>query len=121
MQKPLKSVLLLGAQSPMTVCFPNDYCKHYYYFHIGEAASEEEVRAAIQEADIIYSSLSEEEADVLSWALRMKIPKGDVMAVEQAFNTLGVEEPRKIYLITVHWEMCPLINRVWISFTGGGG
>jgi hypothetical protein len=118
MQKPLKSVLLLGAKSPLTVAFPGRPT-HYYYFHIGEAASEEEVRAAIQEADIIYSSLSEEEADVLSWALRMKIPKGDVMAVEQAFNTLGVEEPRKIYLITVHWEMCPLINRVWISSTMG--
>jgi hypothetical protein len=118
--KKLKSILLLGAKSPLTVAFPGRPT-HYYYFHISETASEEEVRAAIQEADIIYSSLSEEEADVLSWALRIKVPKGDVSAVEQAFNTLGVEEPRKIYLITVHWEMCPLIHRVWLSFTGGGG
>jgi hypothetical protein len=116
--KKLKSVLLLGAKSPLTVAFPGRPT-HYYYFHIGALASEEEVRAAIQEADIIYSSLSEEEADVLSWALRTRIPKGNVGAVEQAFNTLGVEEPRKIYLITVHWEMCPIIHRVWISSTMG--
>ncbi|MFZ8862952.1 MAG: hypothetical protein ACO2PP_20950 [Thermocrinis sp.] len=121
MQKPLTSVLLLGAQSPLTVCFPNKYCKHYYFFHIGEAATEEEVRSAITSADVIYSFLSEEEADVLSWALRIKVPKRNLIRLEEAFNTLGVEEPQKIYLVVVHWEMCPIISRVWISFTGGGG
>ncbi len=120
MQKPLKSILLLGAKSPLTVAFPGRPT-HYYYFHIGEVASEEEVRAAIQEADIIYSSLSEEESEVLSWALRIKVPKRNLIRLEEAFNTLGVSYPEDIYLITVHWEMCPIIHRVWWSFTGGGG
>jgi hypothetical protein len=121
MQKPLKSILLLGAQSPLTVCFPNKYCKHYYFFHPDEWVSEEEVRSAITSADVIYSFLSEEEAEVLSWALRMKVPKRNLIRLEEAFMTLGVEEPEKIYLVVAHWEMCPIISRVWISFTGGGG
>jgi hypothetical protein len=121
MEKTLKSVLLLGAQSPLTACFPNKYCKHYYYFHIGEAATEEEVRSAITKVDVVYSFLSEEEAEVLSWALRIKVPKRNLIRLEEAFNTLGVSYPENIYLITVHWEMCPIIHRVWWSFTGGGG
>jgi len=117
--KQLKSILLLGAQSPMTVAFPNKYCTHYYFFHIGEAATEEEVISAIKEADIVYSFLSEEEAEVLGRALRMKVPKRNLIRLEEAFMTLGVEEPEKIYLVVVHWEECPLVSRVWISSTMG--
>jgi len=96
-------------------------CFFMNYFHIGEAATEEEVRSAITGVDVIYSFLSEEEAEVLSWALRIKVPKRNLIRLEEAFNTLGVSYPENIYLITVHWEMCPIIHRVWLSCTCGGG
>jgi hypothetical protein len=121
MNKHLKSILLLGAQSPMAVAFPGRPT-HFYYFHVGEMlwhSQLEEVKSAIKEADVIYSFLSEEEAEVLGRALNIKVPKRNLIRLEAAFLTLGVEEPRKIYLITVHWEECPLVHRVWISSTMG--
>jgi len=121
MQKPLKSILLLGAQSPMTVAFPGRPT-HYYYFHVDKMLWDSElgeVRSAIQEADIVYSFLSEEEAEVLGRALRIKVPKRNLIRLEEAFMTLGVQEPEKIYLVVVHWEECPLVSRVWISSTMG--
>jgi len=121
MQKPMKSILLLGAQSPMTVAFPGRPT-HYYYFHVDKMLWDSElgeVRSAIKEADIVYSFLSEEEAEVLGRALRMKVPKRNLIRLEEAFLTLGVQEPEKIYLVVVHWEECPLVSRIWISATMG--
>jgi hypothetical protein len=93
-----------------------------HYFHVDKMLWDSElgeVRSAIQEADVVYSFLSEEEAEVLGRALRIKVPKRNLIRLEEAFMTLGVEEPKRIYLITVHWEECPLVHRVWISSTMG--
>jgi hypothetical protein len=131
----MKKVLLIGPSSPMGVCFPNEYCRHHYIFHVGNILYENDVEnefiPALTEADVLYSFLTEEEAAILSRAIKLEVPSRNITRLEEAFyggysfSYFGkpfrrISDP-KIYFVLPWTEESVMIHRVWLSFTGGGG
>ncbi len=131
----MQKVLLIGPSSPIGVCFPNEYCRHYYIFHVGDILYvndvENEFIPALKEADVIYSFLTEEEAAILSRDIKLEVPSRNITRLEEAFlggysfSYFGkgfrrIRDP-KIYFVLPRTEESAEIYRVWLSCTCGGG
>jgi hypothetical protein len=129
----MKKVLLIGPSSPMGVCFPNEYCRHHYIFHVGNILYENDVKnefiPALKEADVLFSFLTEEEATILSRYIKLAIPSRNITRLEEAFyegysfSYFGkgfrrIGDP-KIYFVLPWTEDTAIISRVWISSTMG--
>jgi hypothetical protein len=126
-----KKVLLLGANAPITVALPGQPI-HYILFMLGEFVrfSElEEVKSAIMKADVIYSFLTEEEAEILGRELHMEIPSQNITRLVEAFlggYTISpltgeahrvLDEPDAVFLVTPRWESHVEIYRVKLAYT----
>jgi len=131
----MKKVLLIGPSSPMGVCFPNEYVRHYYIFHVGDILYvndvENEFIPSLKEADVIFSFLTEEEAAILSRDIKLEVPSRNITRLEESFyegysfSYFGkgfrrISDP-KIYFVLPRTEESVEIFRVWLSCTCGGG
>jgi len=129
-----KKILLIGPSSPMGVCFPNEYCRHYYIFHVGDILYvndvENEFIPALKEAEVIFSFLTEEEAAILSRDIKLEVPSRNITRLEEAFlegysfSYFGkgfrrIRDP-KIYFVLPRTEESVELYRVWLSCTCEG-